>query len=110
MLASAAASTAAKSRARRVSARDPARGAFPARGLYLSLAGARTRLHFDPWGSDAVLCQFHGEKRVRLVADADRARVVLPGRVFADLDAPDPARFPDAAGVVPIVDDVLRPG
>lgn len=44
----------------------PSRDAFPAKGIFISPAGARTRLHKDPWHSDAVLCQVMGRKRVRL--------------------------------------------
>lgn len=39
---------------------------FPYRGLLLSGAGARTRLHVDPWASSAVLCQVSGRKRLVL--------------------------------------------
>src|SRR5579872_2825920 len=40
--------------------------AFPAKGIFISAAGARTALHKDPWCSDAVLCQVYGTKRFRL--------------------------------------------
>jgi hypothetical protein len=47
----------------RVSAsRDP----FPYRALFVSAAGARTRLHLDPWASSAVLCQVAGTKHVSM--------------------------------------------
>ncbi len=39
---------------------------FPYRALFVSARGARTKLHLDPWGSSAVLCQVTGIKRVRL--------------------------------------------
>ncbi|MBB5635103.1 hypothetical protein HDF26_002170 [Pedobacter cryoconitis] len=39
---------------------------FPYRGLFISGSGARTRLHKDPFNSNAVLCQFYGEKEIRL--------------------------------------------
>jgi hypothetical protein len=44
----------------------PAHDGFPAKGIFISAPGARTRLHEDPWCSDAVLCQLMGRKRVRL--------------------------------------------
>lgn len=43
---------------------DPVRDAFPGKGIFISAAGGRTRLHRDPWCSDAVLCQLSGHKRV----------------------------------------------
>jgi len=39
---------------------------FPYRGLFISGRGARTRLHKDPFQSNAILCQFYGEKTIRL--------------------------------------------
>jgi hypothetical protein len=47
---------------------DPARDLFPGKGLFISGRGARTRLHRDPWASDAVLCQIYGEKELVLIA------------------------------------------
>jgi len=43
----------------------PATDLFPGRGLFISGRGASTRLHRDPWASDAVLCQLCGEKLLR---------------------------------------------
>lgn len=45
---------------------DPTRDRFPGRALFISAPGARTRLHRDPWASDAILCQVHGAKLVRM--------------------------------------------
>lgn len=39
---------------------------FPYRGLFISGKGARTRLHKDPFNSNAILCQFYGEKEISL--------------------------------------------
>ena len=51
---------------------------FPYRGVLVSARGARTRLHRDPFASDAVVCQFSGLKEVVLYrperADELRAR------------------------------------
>lgn len=40
--------------------------AFPYRGLLVAARGARTRMHRDPFFSDAVVCQFHGTKEAAL--------------------------------------------
>ncbi|MBU1209940.1 MAG: cupin-like domain-containing protein [Alphaproteobacteria bacterium] len=45
---------------------DPVRDAFPYRGLLVAARGARTRMHRDPFCSDAVVCQFYGKKEVAL--------------------------------------------
>lgn len=82
---------------------------FPYRGLFISSKGCRTRLHRDPWTTSAVLCQFHGSKRV-LVYPPDQARYLTDGVGFADLKRPDPARFPQAQLAVARYDDVLEPG
>ncbi len=41
---------------------NPVMDPFPYRGLLIAARGARTRLHRDPFSSDAVVCQFHGTK------------------------------------------------
>ena len=43
---------------------DPTRDLFPYRGVLISARGARTRLHRDPFCSDAVVSQFHGVKEL----------------------------------------------
>lgn len=45
---------------------DPAIDLFPYRGILLAARGARTRIHRDPFCSDAVVCQFYGTKEVSL--------------------------------------------
>lgn len=45
---------------------DPVRDPFPYRGVLIAARGARTRLHRDPFCSDAVVCQFHGVKEAAL--------------------------------------------
>ncbi|CAG7856333.1 hypothetical protein MCAMS1_00774 [biofilm metagenome] len=45
---------------------NPVCDAFPYRGLLVAARGARTRLHRDPFCSDAVVCQFYGVKEVAL--------------------------------------------
>ncbi len=45
---------------------NPVTDRFPYRGLLLAARGARTRLHRDPFCTDAVVCQFHGVKEAAL--------------------------------------------
>jgi Cupin-like domain len=45
---------------------NPVSDAFPYRGLLVAARGARTRMHRDPFCSDAVVCQFYGAKEVAL--------------------------------------------
>jgi Cupin-like domain len=45
---------------------DPVIDRFPYRGMLIAAKGARTRLHRDPFFSDAVVCQFHGVKEAAL--------------------------------------------
>lgn len=45
---------------------DAVTDAFPYRGILVSARGARTRMHRDPFCSDAVVSQFHGVKEVAL--------------------------------------------
>lgn len=52
---------------------DPVWNAFPYRGLLVAARGARTRMHRDPFCSDAVVCQFYGKKEVALYRP-DRAQ------------------------------------
>jgi hypothetical protein len=80
---------------------DPTIDRFPYRGLFVSAAGARTRLHLDPWTSSAVLCQVVGDKRVRMwppVQHETMLALSLRGATGAD------------CGVMPAYDDVLHRG
>lgn len=45
---------------------DPVVDRFPYRGILVAARGARTRLHRDPFGTDAVVYQLHGVKDVAL--------------------------------------------
>lgn len=89
---------------------DATRDAFPARGLFVCGTGGRTRLHVDPWASDACLCQVTGSKRFimfppeagEFLSDGDGGTV--------DLDRPDGTRFPEWERAVPVLDEVLSPG
>lgn len=55
---------------------DPVVDRFPYRGMLIAAQGARTRLHRDPFFSDAVVCQFHGVKEAALY-HPDRAEELM---------------------------------
>jgi len=82
---------------------------FPYKGLFISGAGARTRLHKDPWTTDAVLCQFYGRKSLS-VYSPDQCRYLQNGGEFVDPQNPDLEMFPDFPKAQPTYEDVLEPG
>lgn len=82
---------------------------FPYKGLFVSARGARTRLHRDPFGSDAILCQVYGSKAVTFYAP-DQASKLQDERGCVDPEQPDAARFPNFADTVSDYEDVLQPG
>jgi hypothetical protein len=85
---------------------DPVRDAFPAKGLFISAAGACTRLHQDPWGSSAVLCQLHGSKRVALFSAGRRSELTAGGQLI------DLTSIPETSSQHPTADfdDTLAAG
>jgi len=89
--------------------RSPVTDLFPYKGLFISGGGARTRLHRDPFGTDAVLCQFYGEKRLVFYAP-DAAASVMDADGYVDPQDIDTARFPAFGAIAPTFEDVLRPG
>ncbi|MCF6522527.1 cupin-like domain-containing protein [Streptomyces sp. JJ36] len=88
---------------------DAARDRFPARGLFVCGRGGRTRLHVDPWASDACLCQVTGRKRFVMYAPG-QGPLLSDAEGVVDLDAPDETRFPRWKEAVPTLDEVLAPG
>jgi hypothetical protein len=88
---------------------DPSCDWFPARGLFISAKGARTRLHADPWSSDALLCQIHGEKDF-VMYDPAQAPYLAKGGRSVDVEAPDLQMFPDFPRARETVRDRLQPG
>jgi len=88
---------------------SPVRDPFPYKGLFISGRGARTRLHRDPFCTDAMLCQFHGEKRL-IFYEPHLAAQLMNGTNFVDPLNVDAELFPDFTGPAPVFDDVLRPG
>ncbi|MET8234289.1 cupin-like domain-containing protein [Micromonospora sp. NPDC005298] len=88
---------------------DPVRKSFPAKGLFICDAGGRTRLHVDPWASDAVLCQVTGEKRF-VMYPPEAAEFLSDGDTLIDVENPDDVRFPRWRSIEPVVDATLSPG
>jgi hypothetical protein len=88
---------------------DPAKDWFPARGLFISARGARTRLHADPWASDALLCQVYGEKDFVMYDPSQGPYLMKDGR-SVDVEDPDLKLFPDFPKARIAFRDTLRPG
>jgi hypothetical protein len=88
---------------------DAARDPFPAKGIFICGQGGRTRLHIDPWHSDACLCQATGRKRIVVFARRDAA-LLGAGEELVDFDHPDDTRFPRWREASPVIDQVLEPG
>ncbi len=88
---------------------DAARDAFPARGMFICGTGGRTRLHIDPWASDACLCQVTGSKRFMMYPPA-AGELLADGAAIVNLDQPDELRFPRWRQAVPVLDEILYPG
>ena len=87
---------------------DPTVDAFPYRGLLVAARGSRTRLHRDPFFSDAVVCQFGGAKDAVLYRP-DRALELLASadsssfggfRDIRDPQTGEPTVTPDYRGVI----------
>jgi len=88
---------------------DPTRDWFPAKGLFISGRGARTRTHADPWSSDALLCQIYGRKEFVMYHPSQSAYLVNGDKVV-DVETPDPKLFPNFSQARASVRDALEPG
>jgi ribosomal protein L16 Arg81 hydroxylase len=88
---------------------NPAESRFPYKGLFVSGRGARTRLHRDPWNSDALLCQLYGKKSISMYGPEDSARLVR-GQDFVDLSNPEQPRAAHDERVEPLFTTTLAPG
>ena len=88
---------------------SPVSDIFPYKGIFISGRGAGTRLHRDPFGTEAMLCQFYGEKQL-LLFDPRHADKVMSNGKCADSGAIDHLKSRSVNGVAPTFEDVLRPG
>lgn len=87
----------------------PTESQFPYKGLFISGRGSRTRLHRDPWHSNAVLCQFYGQKLIKLY-DRNQTDFVTDGEHFVDPLNPDLNRFPAFPSAAILDEFILAPG
>ena len=87
----------------------PTESQFPYKGLFISGRGSRTRLHRDPWHSNAVLCQFYGEKLIKLY-DRNQTDHVTDGEHFVDPLNPDLNKFPNFPRAALLDEFILAPG
>jgi len=88
---------------------SPVHDLFPYKGIFISGRGARTRLHRDPFGTEAMLCQFYGEKQVHMFEPEVASKVMNKGS-YVDPAAVDHQKFPSFKNISPTYEDVLRPG
>lgn len=85
------------------------RNTFPYKGLFISSQGSRTRLHRDPFGTDAVLCQFYGTKQLTVYHPSEDGKL-RRGKDFVDPLAPDLSMFPEFSTTLAIYEDELKSG
>ncbi len=83
---------------------------FPYRGIFISGKGAKTRLHIDPFNSDALLCQFYGHKSLSLYHPDQLQFLQNEQGEIVDCSNPDPTRFPNFHQATPAFEDELLPG
>lgn len=88
---------------------DPSRDWFPAKGLFISARGGRTRLHADPWCSDAILCQIYGRKDFVMYHPSQSPHLVSGSRTV-DVEAPNLQDFPSFPRAEATMRDTLEPG
>jgi hypothetical protein len=88
---------------------DPTVDMFPAKGIFISGKGAKTRLHYDPWCSDAILCQIHGIKKITLYHPSKK-QFLSKGSEIIDIDNIDYQNSTNFNKVKPDFVDLLFPG
>lgn len=88
---------------------NPSNHMFPAKGIFISAKGAKTRLHYDPWCSDAILCQIYGRKKVVLYHPSQK-EFLYQENEFADIENPNLNKFLRFNQAKPAFSDVLNPG
>ena len=87
---------------------DITRERYPYKGLFISGKGARTRLHRDPFNSNAILCQLYGNKHISLFSP-DQAPYLMAGKEFVDLKNPDKEKFTAFSKAKPSYELTLYP-
>lgn len=87
---------------------DITKDRFPYKGLFISGKGARTRLHRDPFNSNAILCQLYGEKQISLFSPS-QASYLMDKNEFVNIKNPDLEKFPDFSKAKPTYELTLAP-
>lgn len=88
---------------------DVTKDNFPYKGLFLSGKGGRTRLHRDPLGTQAILCQLYGRKLVTFYHPSNDS-FLRRGAEFVDIRKPDQNKFPNFHKAKVEFEDILEPG
>ena len=88
---------------------NPTEENFPAKGIFISPKGAMTKLHYDPWCSDAILCQVYGEKHV-IMYPPDQKDYLCNEVGCVNINKPDLQLFPNFLKATPAFIDTLKPG
>lgn len=89
--------------------RDITKNKYPYKGVFISGKGARTRLHKDPFNSNALLCQFYGAKKIYLFHPSKESSL-MKNEDYVDMVNVDHEKFPDYKNIVPDYEDILQPG
>jgi len=71
---------------------SPNQDKFPAKGIFISAKGAKTKLHYDPWCSDAVLCQLYGSKKIIMYSPKQK-EFFCQGNELVDIKNSDYNKF-----------------
>ncbi len=91
--------------------KNPVSDNFPYRGILVSARGARTRMHRDPFCSDAIVAQFHGAKEALLYHPDRTEELTMTADDssfggFIDVREGDLSK----ASIEPTFSGVIRPG
>jgi hypothetical protein len=89
-----------------LSTQDP----FPGKAIFISAKNARTKLHYDPWCSDAVLCQIYGSKKI-FMYDPLQKDFLCQDDECVDIEKPNYNRFSKfRENNNPLFIDILKQG
>lgn len=84
--------------------------AFPGKAVFISARNSRTRLHYDPWCSDAILCQVYGVKKIVMYHPSQK-NFLFDGKKCVDIHNPNHDCFPNfKENNNPSFIDILYPG
>lgn len=89
--------------------KDITKHQYPYKGIFISGEGARTRLHKDPFESNALLCQFYGTKKIYLFHPSKQDSL-MNDEDYVDMVNVNHEKFPDYKNITPDYEDTLQPG